>query len=147
VRFGEEAQSLVDELHACFPHASVAKADPDFNGWLNAVVQGIDRSTALVDLPLDIQGTAFQTRIWKALREIPHGSTTTYAELARRIGSPSAVRAVGAACSANPVAVLVPCHRVIRSDGGISGYRWGVERKRELLRREVAGRSNGPAKS
>ena len=136
VRFGDDAPSLVNELHASFPRASVAKAGPDFNGWLNAVVHGIDHSAAPVDLPLDIQGTAFQTRIWKALREIPPGSTTTYAELARRIGSPKAVRAVGSACGANPVAVLVPCHRVVRSDGGISGYRWGVERKRELLRRE-----------
>jgi AraC family transcriptional regulator, regulatory protein of adaptative response / methylated-DNA-[protein]-cysteine methyltransferase len=90
-----------------------------------------------VDLPLDVRGTAFQQRVWQALRGIPAGSTASYREIARRIGAPRAVRAVAHACAANPVAVAIPCHRVVRSDGGLAGYRWGVERKRELLEREA----------
>jgi AraC family transcriptional regulator of adaptative response/methylated-DNA-[protein]-cysteine methyltransferase len=90
-----------------------------------------------LDLPLDVQGTAFQQRVWQALREIPAGSTVSYAELASRIGSPRAVRAVAGACAANHLAVVIPCHRVVRTDGGLSGYRWGVERKQALLRREA----------
>ena len=91
-----------------------------------------------VDLPLDVRGTAFQQRVWRALREIPAGSTASYREIASRIGAPRAVRAVAHACAVNPVAVAIPCHRVVRSDGGLAGYRWGVERKRELLEREAA---------
>lgn len=89
-----------------------------------------------LDLPLDVRGTAFQERVWQALREIPPGSTASYAQIAERIGAPRAVRAVAQACAANRIAVAIPCHRVVRRDGDISGYRWGVERKRELLRRE-----------
>jgi AraC family transcriptional regulator of adaptative response/methylated-DNA-[protein]-cysteine methyltransferase len=89
-----------------------------------------------LDLPLDLRGTAFQERVWQALRAIPAGSTASYAEIAQRIGSPRAVRAVAQACAANALAVAIPCHRVVRSDGNLSGYRWGVERKRELLARE-----------
>jgi AraC family transcriptional regulator of adaptative response/methylated-DNA-[protein]-cysteine methyltransferase len=89
-----------------------------------------------LDLPLDVRGTAFQQRVWRALRRIPSGRTASYAEIARRIGAPKAVRAVAHACAANALAVAIPCHRVVRSDGGLSGYRWGVERKRALLRKE-----------
>ena len=92
-----------------------------------------------LQLPLDVRGTAFQERVWQALREIPPGSTVSYAELAARIGSPKAVRAVGSACGANPLAVAIPCHRVLRSNGDLSGYRWGLERKRALLLREAQG--------
>jgi AraC family transcriptional regulator of adaptative response/methylated-DNA-[protein]-cysteine methyltransferase len=91
-----------------------------------------------LDLPLDVRGTAFQQRVWQALREIPAGSTVSYAELAARIGLPSGARAIAGACAANPVAVAIPCHRVVRNDGSISGYRWGVERKQALLVREGA---------
>jgi AraC family transcriptional regulator of adaptative response/methylated-DNA-[protein]-cysteine methyltransferase len=90
-----------------------------------------------LDLPLDVQGTAFQHRVWRALREIPVGKTASYADIAGRIGSPASVRAVAQACGANPVAVAIPCHRVVRNDGALSGYRWGVERKRALLQREA----------
>jgi AraC family transcriptional regulator, regulatory protein of adaptative response / methylated-DNA-[protein]-cysteine methyltransferase len=91
-----------------------------------------------LDLPLDVRGTAFQQRVWQALREIPTGLTVSYEEIARRIGSPKAVRAVASACAANAIAVAIPCHRVVRNDGALSGYRWGVERKRALLAREGA---------
>src|SRR5690606_15249280 len=91
-----------------------------------------------LDLPLDIQGTVFQQRVWQALRAIPPGTTATYAEIAARIGAPKASQAVGQACGANPLAVAIPCHRVVRHDGALSGYRWGIDRKRELLRREDA---------
>jgi AraC family transcriptional regulator of adaptative response/methylated-DNA-[protein]-cysteine methyltransferase len=93
-----------------------------------------------LDLPLDVRGTAFQQRVWQALREIPAGSTVSYREVAERIGAPGAVRAVAHACAANRLAVAIPCHRVVRSDGGLAGYRWGVERKRALLRREAGER-------
>jgi AraC family transcriptional regulator of adaptative response/methylated-DNA-[protein]-cysteine methyltransferase len=90
-----------------------------------------------LELPLDVRGTAFQQRVWQALREIPAGSSASYSEIAGRIGSPHSARAVAHACAANPLAVAIPCHRVVRSDGGLSGYRWGVERKRALLQREA----------
>ena len=103
-----------------------------------AQVVGFVEAPAIgLDLPLDVRGTAFQQRVWRALREIPAGSTVSYSEIARRIGSPTAARAVAQACAANPLAVAIPCHRVVRSDGGLSGYRWGVERKRALLEREA----------
>jgi AraC family transcriptional regulator of adaptative response/methylated-DNA-[protein]-cysteine methyltransferase len=102
------------------------------------VVGFIEAPKVGFDLPLDVRGTAFQERVWRALRRIPTGATATYGDIARRIGVPKAVRAVAQACAANPLAVAIPCHRVVRSDGGVSGYRWGVERKRALLRREKA---------
>src|SRR5690606_18491175 len=100
------------------------------------IVGFVESPGGKLDLPLDIRGTAFQRRVWQALRRIPVGETVSYAELARRIGAPSAVRAVARACASNPLALVVPCHRVVRTDGSLSGYRWGVERKRELLERE-----------
>jgi AraC family transcriptional regulator of adaptative response/methylated-DNA-[protein]-cysteine methyltransferase len=140
VRFGESEESLVAELRGEFPLASIAAADAGFEEWARAVVEYIDRpGGARPELPLDIRGTAFQQRVWRALREIPAGETVSYGEVAAKTGSPAAVRAVGTACGANPVAVLVPCHRVVRSDGGVSGYRWGVERKRKLLAKEAGG--------
>ena len=102
------------------------------------VVGFVEAPNLGLDLPLDIRGTAFQQRVWKALRDIPAGSTESYAEVAARIGSPKAVRAVAQACAANALAVAVPCHRVVKSDGSLSGYRWGIERKRALLERDGA---------
>ncbi len=105
---------------------------------LVAKVVGLVEAPAIgLDLPLDIRGTAFQQRVWQALREIPAGATASYAEIAERIGSPRSIRAVAQACAANPLAVAIPCHRVVRTDGALSGYRWGVERKRTLLDREA----------
>jgi AraC family transcriptional regulator of adaptative response/methylated-DNA-[protein]-cysteine methyltransferase len=101
------------------------------------VIEFVEAPAIGLDLPLDIRGTVFQQRIWHALREIPAGSTVSYTELARRIGTPKAVRAVAQACAANAIAVAIPCHRVVRNDGGLSGYRWGVDRKRTLLQREA----------
>ncbi|MGE0196376.1 MAG: methylated-DNA--[protein]-cysteine S-methyltransferase, partial [Methylocystis sp.] len=110
--------------------------DETFNRYVAAAVGMVERPQAQFDLPLDMRGTAFQQRVWAALREIPAGETANYAEIARRIGAPKATRAVARACAANPVSLAVPCHRVVRSDGGLSGYYWGVARKRELLDRE-----------
>src|SRR3954463_12992746 len=101
-----------------------------------AVVGFVNATTGNLDLPLDVRGTAFQQRVWEALRKIPPGTTTSYTEIAKRIGAPTAVRAVARACASNVIAVAIPCHRVVRTDGALSGYRWGVERKRELLKLE-----------
>jgi AraC family transcriptional regulator, regulatory protein of adaptative response / methylated-DNA-[protein]-cysteine methyltransferase len=102
------------------------------------VVGFIEAPQAALDLPLDIRGTAFQLRVWDAIRQVPPGSTASYSEIARRIGAPQAVRAVASACASNAIAIAIPCHRIVRRDGGVSGYRWGVERKRALLNRESA---------
>jgi AraC family transcriptional regulator of adaptative response/methylated-DNA-[protein]-cysteine methyltransferase len=136
VAFGADDNDLLGDLAARFPRAEIAPARPDDAELAAAVVALVDDPAHAPDLPLDVRGTAFQRRVWRALTQIEPGETVTYSELARRIGSPSAVRAVAQACGANPVAVAVPCHRVIGSDGSLTGYRWGVERKRELLARE-----------
>lgn len=136
IALGDEPQALLHDLEARFPGATLVGADPQFEQWVATVVGFVESPRASLDLPLDIRGTAFQQRVWQALQDIPAGSTVTYAEVARRIGVPQAVRAVAGACAANAIAVAIPCHRVVRSDGGLSGYRWGVERKRALLERE-----------
>jgi AraC family transcriptional regulator of adaptative response/methylated-DNA-[protein]-cysteine methyltransferase len=133
VLIGDSIADLQRDLRRRFPGAESAPARADL---VESVIDYIEHPATADEPPLDIAGTPFQREVWRALREVPAGETTTYAELARRIGRPSAVRAVAGAVAANPVAVLVPCHRVIRSDGSLSGYRWGVERKRELLARE-----------
>lgn len=133
---GEDGTTLKQELAARFPNAERIEARKGLEKVLADVVASIDTPAKAPALPLDIRGTAFQQRVWAALQEIPAGETTTYAEIARRIGKPKAVRAVGAACGANPVAVAVPCHRVVGQDGKLTGYRWGVARKRALLERE-----------
>ncbi len=138
IRFGEDRATLEEELRRDFSRASVEKADEEFKKWVTGVVAQIEQPSRTFDPPLDIRGTAFQQRVWQALREIPLGKTASYTEVAARIGRPAAVRAVAGACAANPVAVIVPCHRVVRSDGGLSGYFWGVDRKRKLLEREGA---------
>jgi len=137
VLLGDDGAELEEEIVRRFPGATRSD-DPSTTALARRVVEAIESPAATDDLPLDLQGTAFQRDVWNALRAIPAGRTATYAEVAERIGRPSAVRAVGQACGANTVAVLVPCHRVVRGDGSLSGYRWGVERKRALLERERA---------
>ncbi len=138
IQFGDDAQSLREDLAARFPRAVLEAGDDGFATTVGRVVGLIEQPARGLDLPLDLRGTAFQQRVWAALRRIPAGGTASYAEVAEAIGAPRAVRAVARACSANPAAVAVPCHRVIRGDGAVSGYRWGVARKRALLARERA---------
>jgi AraC family transcriptional regulator of adaptative response/methylated-DNA-[protein]-cysteine methyltransferase len=135
---GDDPAALAHDLERRFPRARLIGADAGFEQLVAQVVSLVEEPCAGAALPLDIRGTAFQQRVWLALRAIPAGKTATYAEIAQAIGAPRAVRAVAGACAANPVAVVVPCHRVVRSDGDLSGYRWGVERKRALLAREDA---------
>ena len=135
---GDDPEALVRELQDRFPRAGFEGADPAFERMVAEVVGLIEAPGQRLDLPLDIRGTAFQQRVWAALCAIPAGETATYREIARAIGQPKAVRAVAQACAANPLAVAIPCHRVVRTDGDVSGYRWGVERKRELIAREAA---------
>jgi AraC family transcriptional regulator of adaptative response/methylated-DNA-[protein]-cysteine methyltransferase len=134
--FGDSAPALRAELARRFPRARLADGDRAFEATVARVVACVETPRLGLDLPLDVRGTAFQHRVWRALRDIPAGTTATYAEIARRIGAPRAVRAVAGACAANPVAVAIPCHRVVRNDGELAGYRWGLPRKRALLARE-----------
>jgi AraC family transcriptional regulator of adaptative response/methylated-DNA-[protein]-cysteine methyltransferase len=136
VLMGDDPELLVRDLQDRFPKAQLIGADADFERTVAQVVGFVEAPRIGLDLPLDVRGTAFQQRVWAALRAIPAGETVSYTELAQRIGSPSAVRAVAGACAANPVAVAIPCHRVVRNDGGLSGYRWGIERKAALIARE-----------
>lgn len=141
ILLGDDPDALARELQDQFPKAEIIGCDGEFEQLIARVVGFIETPSVGLHLPLDVQGTAFQERVWRALREIPPGATASYAEIALRIGSPSAVRAVAQACATNHIAVAIPCHRVVRRDGDLAGYRWGVERKRELLRREApAGR-------
>jgi len=133
---GDTDDELLQALHNRFPRAALTPADDMFAATVSQVTMLIDEPGKAFDLPLDIRGTAFQQRVWQALRTIPAGSTISYAALAEQIGAPNAVRAVAGACAANAIAVAIPCHRVVRENGGLSGYRWGVERKRRLLQRE-----------
>jgi len=140
VIFGESDTGLLAETRRRFPRAMVEPASGEHAEWVSAVVRLIDApatgGAGAADVPLDARGTVFQQQVWSALREIPAGQTVTYAQLARAIGRPTATRAVAQACGANPTAVVVPCHRVIGADGSLTGYRWGVERKKALLDRE-----------
>jgi AraC family transcriptional regulator, regulatory protein of adaptative response / methylated-DNA-[protein]-cysteine methyltransferase len=142
ISLGEDADALLRELQDRFPRAELVGGDQEFETLVARVVGLIEQPNIGVDLPLDVRGTAFQQRVWRALRQIPPGETASYAQVAQRIGSPKAVRAVAQACASNTLAVAIPCHRVVRSDGALSGYRWGVERKQELLARESARRRN-----
>lgn len=139
VRLGDEEKGLEAELFKEFAKADVRRDEVGLANWLTAVVEHLDGETPHLDLPLDVQATAFQKRVWQALQQIPYGETRSYGQVAASIGQPSAVRAVAGACAANPVALLVPCHRVVRSDGSLSGYRWGVDRKQQLLQLESGG--------
>jgi AraC family transcriptional regulator of adaptative response/methylated-DNA-[protein]-cysteine methyltransferase len=137
ILLGDDPEALVHDLERRFPRAHLIGADPAFEQLVAQVVGLVEQPGVGGALPLDIRGTAFQQRVWKALRQIPAGKTASYTDIARKIGSPRAVRAVAQACAANPLAVAIPCHRVVRTDGDLSGYRWGVERKRALLDREA----------
>jgi AraC family transcriptional regulator of adaptative response/methylated-DNA-[protein]-cysteine methyltransferase len=137
ILLGDDPDALVRQLEDRFPRAEMLGGDQDFEGLVARVVGLVETPRLGLDLPLDIRGTAFQERVWRALRDIPVGQTISYAELARRVGAPGSARAVAQACGANVLAVAIPCHRVVRSNGDLSGYRWGVERKRALLEREL----------
>lgn len=137
ILLGDDAQRLVQDLQDKFPNAELIGGDAQYEALMAQVVGLIEAPENGLALPLDIRGTAFQQRVWQALRAIPVGETVSYADIARRIGAPKAVRAVAGACAANVLAVAIPCHRVVRNDGALSGYRWGVERKQALLEKEA----------
>ncbi|QBR00180.1 bifunctional DNA-binding transcriptional regulator/O6-methylguanine-DNA methyltransferase Ada [Paraburkholderia pallida] len=137
ILMNDDPDALVRDLQDQFPNAQLIGGDADFEQLVAQVVGFIEAPSIGLNLPLDLRGTAFQERVWQALREIPPGTTASYSDIAERIGTPKATRAVAQACGANHIAVAIPCHRVVRQDGNISGYRWGVDRKRELLRREA----------
>jgi len=140
ILLGDDPDALLRELQDQFPRARLVGGDAGFERTVAQVIGFVEAPQLGLDLPLDVRGTAFQQRVWQALRAIPAGETLTYAQIAERIGAPRAVRAVGQACAANRLAVAIPCHRVVRRDGDLSGYRWGVDRKRALLEREGASR-------
>lgn len=144
ILLGDDADVLVRDLQDRFVHANLIGGDVVFEGLVAQVVAFIEAPGLGLNLPLDVRGTAFQQRVWQALQAIPAGQTASYAEVAQRIGAPTAVRAVAQACAANALAVAIPCHRVVKSDGALSGYRWGVERKQALLTRESAAESAQP---
>ncbi len=138
ILLGDEPETLVHDLQDRFPKAQLIGGDADYEQLVARVVGFVEAPNIGLDLPLDVRGTAFQQRVWQALREVPAGETVSYAQIAGAIGSPRAVRAVAGACAANNIAVAIPCHRVVRNDGSLSGYAWGVERKRALIEREAA---------
>lgn len=138
ILLGNDPHALAIELQDRFPKAELLGTDSGYETLVAKVIGFIEEPRLGLDLPLDIRGTAFQQRVWQALREIPAGTTRSYAEIANSIGSPKSVRAVAGACAANAIAVAIPCHRVVRTGGSLSGYRWGVERKRTLLSREAS---------
>lgn len=144
ILLGDDPEALVRDLDDRFPRAVLIGGDAEFEELVAKVVGFVEAPRLGLDLPLDLRGTAFQQRVWQALQAIPPGSTASYAEIAAGIGAAKAVRAVAAACAANPLAVAIPCHRVVRSDGALCGYRWGVARKRALLDREATGGGCGP---
>ncbi len=144
IEFGDSPEALTESLKRRFPQAKLTSAGEDFAAALEKVIAFLDRPAAGLDVPLDIQGTAFQQQVWQALRQIPAGQTASYKQVAQAMGRPKAARAVAQACAANPIAVAIPCHRVVRGDGDLSGYRWGPERKRQLLAKEAAGTSGSP---
>lgn len=137
IDFGDSPETLLSRLTSAFPEATLRAGDPALEARIAQALACLDAPQRPCALPLDIRGTAFQRQVWTALQSIPPGSKATYTDIARRIGRPDAVRAVAGACAANPVAVVIPCHRVVRSDGGLGGYRWGLERKKALLEREA----------
>lgn len=137
ILLGDDPDALARNLQDQFPRATLIGGDTDFKQLVAKIVGFVEAPALGLDLPLDVRGTAFQQRVWQALRKIPSGSTASYRDIAKRIGTPTSVRAVARACSSNTLAVAIPCHRVVRQDGALSGYRWGVERKRALLEREA----------
>jgi len=141
VAIGDDDRALEQSFRADFPKAEIHAAGPAIHEWISAIVRSLEGAgdNALSTVPVDARGTAFQRRVWDALQQIPRGTTLSYGEVAKKIGQPSAVRAVARACATNPVALVIPCHRVVRDDGSLGGYRWGVERKQRLLDQESAG--------
>ncbi|HYA20963.1 MAG TPA: methylated-DNA--[protein]-cysteine S-methyltransferase, partial [Burkholderiales bacterium] len=137
ILMGDDPDKLARDLQDQFPRAALIGGDTKFEQLVAKVIGFVEAPKLGLDLPLDVRGTAFQQRVWQALRKIPAGTTASYIDIAKRIGSPKSVRAVAQACAANMLAVAIPCHRVVRNDGKLSGYRWGVERKRALLEREA----------
>jgi len=133
VYLGDAQNKLVAELREEYPRAEISPAGGGVQRWVREIVQRMEGRPAQVELPLDLQATAFQRRVWQELRRIPRGATRTYSQVARALGRPKAVRAVARACATNPVSVVVPCHRVVREDGSLAGYRWGLSRKEQLL--------------
>ena len=138
VYLGDADAKLVDELREEYPKAEISSAGDSFELWVKEIVQRVEGNPPRLELPLDLQATAFQRRVWQELQRIPRGSTRTYTQVARALGNPKAVRAVARACATNPVSIVVPCHRVIREDGSLAGYRWGLSRKEQLLAQERA---------
>jgi AraC family transcriptional regulator of adaptative response/methylated-DNA-[protein]-cysteine methyltransferase len=138
VYLGDADAKLVEELRGEYPKAEISSAGDSFERWVKEIVQRVEGNPPRLELPLDLQATAFQRRVWQELQRIPRGSTRTYTQVARALGSPKAVRAVARACATNPVSIVVPCHRVIREDGSLAGYRWGLSRKEQLLAQERA---------
>jgi AraC family transcriptional regulator of adaptative response/methylated-DNA-[protein]-cysteine methyltransferase len=136
VSLGDDDGALVESLRREYPLAEVTRDDAGLGEWLRDLLEHLHGRQPHLDLPLDVRATAFQRRVWQELQAIPYGSTRSYAEIARRLGRPTATRAVARACATNPVSVVIPCHRVVREDGGLGGYRWGLERKQKLLERE-----------
>jgi AraC family transcriptional regulator of adaptative response/methylated-DNA-[protein]-cysteine methyltransferase len=136
VSLGDDPEQLLRDFAAQFAEAELLGADAAFERLVSEVIAGVECPSRALGLPLDIRGTVFQQRVWQALREIPKGTTVTYSSLAQQLGVPAATRAVARACATNVLAVVIPCHRVVRQDGNLAGYRWGLERKRTLLARE-----------
>jgi AraC family transcriptional regulator of adaptative response/methylated-DNA-[protein]-cysteine methyltransferase len=137
VAFDNRDDALLEELQAEFPAASLSRDDAGLRAWVAEVVRRVEGRAPHKALPLDVRATAFQWQVWRALTEIPPGETRTYSQIAAALGKPTAQRAVGRACATNPVSILVPCHRAVREDGGLAGYRWGIERKEALIEREA----------
>lgn len=138
VYLGDAESALVKELREEYPRAEISPAEGDFSQWVRAIVRHLEGKQPHLELPLDVQATAFQRRVWQELQHIPYGETRTYSQVARGLGKPRAIRAVARACATNPVSIVVPCHRVIRRDGSLAGYRWGIGRKEKLLGQERA---------
>ena len=138
VYLGDAENRLIAELREEYPRAEIAPAPHTYQKWVREIVQRTEGKAPRLELPLDLQATAFQRRVWQELQRIPRGRTRTYSQVARSLGQPKAVRAVARACATNPVSIVVPCHRVIREDGALAGYRWGLSRKEQLLTKERA---------
>jgi AraC family transcriptional regulator of adaptative response/methylated-DNA-[protein]-cysteine methyltransferase len=134
---GDDPDGLIRSLQDKFPQARLVGDDAEYESLVAQVIGFIEAPRLGLDLPLDVRGTAFQQRVWEALRDIPVGQTVSYSEIARKIGTPKAVRAVAGACAANNIALAIPCHRAVRNNGSVSGYAWGIERKRALIEREA----------
>jgi AraC family transcriptional regulator of adaptative response/methylated-DNA-[protein]-cysteine methyltransferase len=139
IKLGDRPQELIKILTDEFQQATIIRDDQNHQDWIKKILNLITGKNPDPDLPLDIRGTAFQQQVWQAIRKIPYGETRTYNEIAQDLGKPTANRAIGNACGANPVALIIPCHRVVRNDGSLGGYRWGIERKQKLIEQEKVG--------